>query len=654
MVFGIIYINLHVIISKQNDKLEDLDNKTTDAIDEDVKAKEPKQNRKSTKILILGSFSKDILEQRNLIERMISQLLIEYQKHREKQNIDESTLHSLGKMLVELTEVEGNVLYDKYFEKRFLDNTSEFYSTYANNILAKSDINLFNYCELVENQLNHEKNQYFYLKRSTRDQITSIVQEQLVSRHYVDLLNRNPGGFNSIVESKDTRDVQLRKVYDVFHSTLDAKKDLYSHYHDYVKKESADLIGNEKEWEKPIVWAQNYLTLYSDNCETVRFSFRWDNDFDTQRINAFRDSLKGKTAPCTALALNLDSKLREKAGTLSNDQQKVLIETTLDVFELLDDKDVFKNEYEKCLKKRLLDNKVMSEDFESRILTGLTDKAGKSFTETSYQIQQEYKNEHENSKNKFALSGCSIDFNPTILTEGTWKFESIPAIGSAPAFFANIYKRYETSYNNNNGNKKIRPIYSEGSVKAVVTYPSGKRYDVTFTTPQAFIVEMIKSGINTRESIMSNLKVDQTKYKSDFLSQIQSFLACKKKSEPTFLLEDSSSVDKNKRVISFNMNYINPRNKFSIPIPTVKHKVAQTVSDDLKQQRWHQMDAAIVRVMKIRGVLHINQLQASVVDLLARFFAPTPSDIKKRIDDLIERDYLSRDDNDNSTFHYVA
>lgn len=585
---------------------------------------------------------------------MIRHLLTEYQRHREKQNIDDSTLHSLGKMLVELTEVEGNVLYDKYFEQRFLDNTAEFYSTYANNVLAKSDINLFNYCELVENQLNHEKNQYFYLKNDTRKRVNDIVQEQLVSNHYKDLLSRNPGGFSSIVESKDTRDIQLRKVYDVFANTLDAKKDLYTYYFNYVKQESTDLINNEKEWEKPIVWAQNFLTLFNDNCETVRFSFRWDSEFEKQRVNAFRESLKDKTAPCTALALNLDSKLREKPGTLSNDQQKVLIETTLDVFELLDDKDVFKNEYEKCLKKRLLDNKVMSEDFESRILTGLTDKAGKSFTETSYQIQQEYKNEHENSKNKFALSGCSVDFNPTILTEGSWKFESIAAIGSAPAFFANIYKLYETSYNNSNGNKKIRPIYSEGSVKAVVTYPSGKKYDVTFTTPQAFIVEMIKSGINTRESILSNLKVDQSKYKSDFLSQIQSLLVCKKKTEPPFLLENSSIADKNKREISFNMNYINPRNKFSIPIPSVKHKVAQTVSDDLKQQRWHQMDAAIVRVMKIRGVLQINQLESSVVDLLRRFFTPTPMDIKKRIDDLIERDYLSRDDNDKSTFHYVA
>lgn len=585
---------------------------------------------------------------------MISQLLIEYQRHRDKQNIDESTLHSLGKMLVELTEVEGNRLYEQFFEKRFLDNTTEFYSTYANNILTKQDINLFNYCELVETQLNHEKNQYFYLKSETRKELNKIVERELVANHYVDLLGRNPGGFNSIVEAKDSRDNQLRKVYDVFHNIIDAKNDLCDHYEKYVEKESSELIGNEKEWEKPVIWAQNYLQLFGDNCETVRFSFRWDKQFENARINAFRRSLKGKTAPCTALALNLDNRLREKAGTLSQDQQKVLIETTLDVFELLDDKDVFKEEYEKCLKKRLLDNKVVSEDFESRILTGLTDKASKLFTEVAYTLQQEYKNEHENPKNKYTLPGCTLDFIPTILTESTWKFESKPPIGTAPPYFAKIYSLYEAAYNHSNDNIKIRPIYSEGTVKAIVTYPDGKRYDVTFTTPQAFIIEMIKNGHNTREVIMNNLKVDATKYKSDFLSHIQSFLISKRRTDPTFLLEDSSESDKNKRKLSFNMNYVNPRNKFSIAIPTVKHKVAQTVSQELEQQRWHQMDAAIVRIMKIRGVLKINQLESSVVDLLRRFFTPTPMEIKKRIDDLIERDYLSRDDNDKSTFHYVA
>lgn len=65
-----------------------------------------------------------------------------------------------------------------------------------------------------------------------------------------------------------------------------------------------------------------------------------------------------------------------------------------------------------------------------------------------------------------------------------------------------------------------------------------------------------------------------------------------------------------------------------------------------------QVDAAIVRTMKARKRLAHTALISELLQQL-RFPAQT-SDLKKRIESLIERDYLARDPNDSSTYNYLA
>ena len=87
------------------------------------------------------------------------------------------------------------------------------------------------------------------------------------------------------------------------------------------------------------------------------------------------------------------------------------------------------------------------------------------------------------------------------------------------------------------------------------------------------------------------------------------------------------------------------------------------------EDRRHEIEAAIVRIMKSRKNLNHNQLVAECIDQLkARFrfqklssfllyfliFSPTPIVIKKRIEALIEREYLTRDNGDRKLYKYVA
>ena len=74
----------------------------------------------------------------------------------------------------------------------------------------------------------------------------------------------------------------------------------------------------------------------------------------------------------------------------------------------------------------------------------------------------------------------------------------------------------------------------------------------------------------------------------------------------------------------------------------------------VEEDRRPQIEAAIVRIMKSRKCLDHNNLVAEVTKQLQSLFSPNPSEIKKRIESLIEREYLERDESDRRLFRYLA
>jgi cullin-4 len=78
----------------------------------------------------------------------------------------------------------------------------------------------------------------------------------------------------------------------------------------------------------------------------------------------------------------------------------------------------------------------------------------------------------------------------------------------------------------------------------------------------------------------------------------------------------------------------------------------QSTNEKVFQDRQYQVDAAIVRIMKTRKSLLHNQLVNEVVAQLK--FPVKPPDIKKRIESLIDRDYLARDEQNQNQYNYLA
>ena len=70
------------------------------------------------------------------------------------------------------------------------------------------------------------------------------------------------------------------------------------------------------------------------------------------------------------------------------------------------------------------------------------------------------------------------------------------------------------------------------------------------------------------------------------------------------------------------------------------------------QDRQYQIDAAIVRIMKMRKTLSHTLLLNELYTHLK--FPVKPPDLKKRIESLIDRDYMERDKDNGQQYKYVA
>ncbi len=79
----------------------------------------------------------------------------------------------------------------------------------------------------------------------------------------------------------------------------------------------------------------------------------------------------------------------------------------------------------------------------------------------------------------------------------------------------------------------------------------------------------------------------------------------------------------------------------------------QTSQETVSQDRICIVDAAIVRTMKARKTIAMNQLISEVIGQMKSRFSTDSKLIKKRIESLMEREYIQRS-SDGQTLEYNA
>jgi cullin 3 len=191
-----------------------------------------------------------------------------------------------------------------------------------------------------------------------------------------------------------------------------------------------------------------------------------------------------------------------------------------------------------------------------------------------------------------------------------------------------------------------------GTADIKATFPSGE-YEITVSTLHMCVLMLF----NTHDELTTKNIADMTDMEPEQLTLSLQALACVKgkniltKSPPS---KDVSMGD----VFSVNSSFSSKSHKVKIASISQKRETDEEtaatrhkISDDRKPQ----IEATMVRIMKSEKRLDFMNIVAAVnIELRNRFGITTVAEIKKHIENLIEREFIARDPNDRKMYVYLA
>ena len=323
------------------------------------------------------------------------------------------------------------------------------------------------------------------------------------------------------------------------------------------------------------------------------------------------------------------------------------------VFRFIHGKDVFEAFYKKDLAKRLLVGKSASVDCEKSMLSKLKAECGAGFTsklegmfkdmELSKDINVGLRNYMDNMPNRREYK---VDLTVNVLSMAYWPtYQPMEVV--MPSHLAKYQEIFKKFYHGKYSGRKLQWQPNLGHCVLKSHFKSGQK-ELKVSLFQALCLLCF----NSVDELTYNEVKAATNIEEKELKRTLQSLACGKARviQKSPRGRDVASSDK----FQFNRDFTHPL--FHVKINQVQLKETneeqKATEERVFQDRQYQIDAAIVRIMKMRKTLSHTLLINELFTQLK--FPVKPPDLKKRIESLMDRDYMERDKENANQYNYVA
>jgi cullin 3 len=386
-------------------------------------------------------------------------------------------------------------------------------------------------------------------------------------------------------------------------------------------------------------------------------SFSSDKGFQAALNAAFESFINANPRSPEYISLFIDDRLRKGLKGMSEDDIEALLDRAITLFRYLQEKDVFEKYYKQHLAKRLLHGRTASDDAERALLVKLKTECGYQFTSKLESMFTDIKTSQEimpKFKGWLAAKGGSldIDLQVQVLTTGSWPQASgQQGACTLPREVDRCCDEFRAFYQQGFSGRKLTWQTNMGTADIKATFGS-KKHELNVSTHQMAVLLLF----NDAESMSYAEIAAATSIADPDLRRTMQSLACVK--GKNVLRKEPMGKDIGPEDL-FSVNDAFSSKLYKVKIGTVaaaresdaeKAETRERVEEDRKPQ----IEAAIVRTMKARKILSHNDIVAEVTRQLSSRFAPQPLVIKKRIESLIEREFIERDAQDRSMYRYLA
>ena len=613
----------------------------------------PQHKKVGVYSMSLKMFREVIVYNENIRGRMRNVILNNIYEERCGQIVDKSVLRSILAMLVDLN-VDGKNVYEEDFECYFIESTCHFYREESQNFLQMNTC--IEYLDKAMKRLNEEADRAAnYLSSFSASKLKHAVESELITKHAKTLVDMEGSGVEHMMNENKLDDLGL--MYTLFSrvpSTLDYIRNfLYEHVNELGDKIVVDQVAVKD----PILFVNNVLELKIKFDKIVKTAFKEDKKAEKKLKDAFENFLNKDNKCASYLATYVDDLFRSRLKGKSENEAENMLDQIILIYQYIRDKDLFENYYRNYFARRLLNSSSVADELEEHMIRKLKQESGYHFVSKLEGMIHDMGNSRAHMteyRGTPSFAESSVELNVNVLTKGFWITKELP-----PCKLPKEVEKYQDAFSSffldkHQGQKLVWQHYL-GTAEMRVNFPQGKK-DLIVSTYQMCILRLFnEKDTHSLDEIRDATEIPEVELRRHLLS------LCTPKLR--ILIKDSKTKHINPNdVFTFNAEFTSKFRKIKVPLIAATKENGEVedgvngdvgVPANVQDDRKHQTEAAIVRILKARKVLAHNELISEVMRQLSSRFVPNNSFIKKVIESLIEREYLKRG-LDTSSYEYLA
>uniref|UniRef100_A0A8C5DG41 Cullin-3-like n=1 Tax=Gouania willdenowi TaxID=441366 RepID=A0A8C5DG41_GOUWI len=587
-------------------------------------------------------------------------------RERKGEVVDRGAIRNACQMLM-ILGLDGRSVYEEDFEGPFLDMSAEFFQMESQKFLAENCASV--YIKKVEARINEEIERVMHcLDKTTEEPIVKVVERELISKHMKTIVEMENSGLVHMLRSGKTED--LACMYKLFSRVPNGLKTMCECMSFYLREQGKALVSEDGgEGKNPVDYIQGLLDLKTRFDRFLLESFNNDRLFKQTIAGDFEYFLNLNSRSPEYLSLFIDDKLKKGVKGLTEQEVESILDKAMVLFRFLQEKDVFERYYKQHLGRRLLSNKSVSDDSEKNMISKLKTECGCQFTSKlegmfrDMSISNTTMDEFRQHTQSTSVSG--VDLTVRVLTTGYWPTQSATpkcSIPPAPRHAFEVFRRYYIE-------SRCRFVGFQKSIKVAFVFldfisPSTVGDSSHYLGVGGHILQVstfqmtILMLFNSREKCTFEEIQQETDIPERELVRALQSLACGKPTQRVLTKEPKSKEIENGHLFTVNDQFTSKLHRVKIQTVAAKQGESDPERKETRQKvdedRKHEIEAAIVRIMKSRKKMQHNVLVAEVTQQLRARFLPIPVVIKRRIEGLIEREYLARTPEDRKVYTYVA
>lgn len=471
------------------------------------------------------------------------------------------------------------------------------------------------------------------------------------------------------------------------------------------KTKAAPMTAAAQATASAIKWVEEVLVLKDKFDIMWKKCFEEDITIQSTITKAFTEFINSFNRSSEYVSLFIDDHLKRGIKGKSEAEVDIVLDKATTLLRYLTDKDMFERYYKKHLAKRLLHNRSESSDVERQMISRMKMEVGSFFTNKlegmfkDMTLSEELTSGYRTYIDSLGARDTKhIELGVNILTSNFWPMESMGGGRSDdgtrlsvewPAGIKTVQDSFKKFYLKERNGRQLTWLGFIGSADIRCTFPKiagetgvlskERRHELSVPT-YGMLVLLLFNELNSGDTLSFEEIQQRTRIPIADLTRLMTTLAVIPKAKVLNKEPANKTVQPGDK-FSFNESFTSKAMKIKVPTiagGTGVNKVELDAERKDTEERNDEMrggviEAAIVRIMKYtadllmpcalfanilnrqRQELPHQGLIAEVISVLQSRFQPNVNMVKKRIESLIEREYIERiEDMDRPRYRYMA